>query len=127
MDMSVTLPPFNCSHRLLKHSSCSPLMTLALTCAADDNLSVWHKRAQPFLQYPPENLPLVGWRDPYIFEMGGDGKEWGMLLGSGLKGKGGAVLIYRSASLQEGERPVAVYFLEFLHGVTSAAAQTLLL
>ena len=70
--------------------------------AGDDSLSVWHKRSQPVLQYPPENLPLVGWRDPYIFEVGGNGKEWGMLLGSGLKGKGGAVLIYRSASLHEG-------------------------
>ena len=44
----------------------------------------------------------MGWRDPFIFETGGDGREWGMLLGSGLKGKGGAVLIYRSASLYDG-------------------------
>jgi len=73
-----------------------------LPFVGDDSLSVWHKRSQPVLQYPPENLPLVGWRDPYIFEVGGKGKEWGMLLGSGLKGKGGAVLIYRSASLHEG-------------------------
>lgn len=57
------------------------------------------------LQFPPVNLPLVGWRDPYIFERGGNGKEWGMLMGSGLKGKGGAVLIYRSDDLLTGALP----------------------
>ena len=76
---------------------------------------MWHKRDQPFLRFPPENLPLVGWRDPFIFETGGDGKEWGMLLGSGLKGKGGAVLIYRSASLHEGTAPAAACSLYLIY------------
>lgn len=47
-------------------------------------------------------MPLVGWRDPYIFEVGGSGRQWGMLMGSGLKGRGGAVMIYRSNSLLGG-------------------------
>ena len=51
-------------------------------------------------------MPLVGWRDPYIFEFKGQGGklEWGMLMGSGLKGKGGAVMIYRSDDLSSGEQ-----------------------
>ena len=56
--------------------------------------------------YPPPDMGLVGWRDPFIFEFKGqEGKqEWGMLLGSGIKGKGGAVMIYRSPSLHDGAR-----------------------
>jgi hypothetical protein len=49
-------------------------------------------------------MGLVGWRDPFIFEFKDkNGKmEWGMLLGSGIKGKGGAVMIYRSPELRYG-------------------------
>ncbi len=94
---------------MIDGAGCVELTVCASPLAGDDSLSVWHKRSQPVLQYPPENLPLVGWRDPYIFEVGGNGKEWGMLLGSGLKGKGGAVLIYRSASLHEGATLLAAW------------------
>ena len=70
----------------------------------DPLLANWEKTQQPFLAYPPPDMGLVGWRDPFIFEFKGqDGKEeWGMLLGSGIKGKGGAVMIYRSPSLHDG-------------------------
>lgn len=47
----------------------------------------------------------MGWRDPFIFErkgLEGNGCEWGMLLGSGLKDGGGAVMIYRSENLRGG-------------------------
>ena len=50
-------------------------------------------------------MGLVGWRDPFIFErkgLEGNGREWGMLLGSGLKDGGGAVMIYRSTNLRGG-------------------------
>ena len=63
------------------------------------------KSEEPFLAYPPPDMELVGWRDPFIFEfMGkrGEHKEWGMLMGSGIKGKGGAVMIYRSNQLRSG-------------------------
>lgn len=65
----------------------------------------WSKHSEPFLALPPSAMPLVGWRDPYIFEFKDqDGHaEWGMLLGSGLKGRGGAIMIYRSADLHGGE------------------------
>ena len=53
---------------------------------------------------PPPSMALVGWRDPYIFETrsADSEREWGMLLGSGIKGKGGSVMIYRSKSLRSG-------------------------
>ena len=72
--------------------------------AHDPLLANWEKREEPFLAYPPADMGLVGWRDPFIFEFKGQGgkEEWGMLLGSGTKGKGGAVLIYRSDTLYGG-------------------------
>ena len=105
--------------------------------AEDPLLTRWRKLEAPALPLPPANLPLVGWRDPFIFEVkgerreggglirtaaaaegeggerrnGGDGdgrghrhREWGMLLGSGFKGRGGTVLVYRSDELHGGWR-----------------------
>lgn len=69
-------------------------------------LANWVKSEEPFLPYPPPDMELVGWRDPFIFEFmtkGGQHKEWGMLMGSGIKGKGGAVMIYRSDNLRSGQ------------------------
>lgn len=75
-----------------------------LTCSGRGNLATWYKHPEPFLALPPSSMPLVGWRDPYIFEFKGKNghKEWGMLLGSGLKNKGGAIMIYRSDDLHYG-------------------------
>lgn len=74
--------------------------------ADDDSLETWVKHEEPMIAIPPPNMGLVGWRDPYIFETKSpkDGQhEWGMLLGSGIKGKGGAVMIYRSEDLKAGK------------------------
>jgi beta-fructofuranosidase len=64
----------------------------------------WHKSAEPLIAMPPPSIPLVGWRDPFIFEVGdgSEGSRWGMLMGSGLKGRGGSIMIYRSDSLLGG-------------------------
>ena len=60
------------------------------------------KLEAPLLSLPPPSVPLAGWRDPFIFETGGNGREWGMLMGTGLKGQGGAAMIYRSKDLLSG-------------------------
>ncbi len=80
------------------HSSPSQL------CAAgeDQKLVSWQKAEEPVIALPPADMPLVGWRDPFIFEVGTDTRPWGMLMGSGLKGQGGAVMIYRSDMLLGG-------------------------
>ena len=99
--------------------------------SGDPLLSRWRKLEAPVLPLPPANLPLVGWRDPFIFEVKGEvregmmargeggaegeeeqnnnsdhhrHREWGMLLGSGFKGRGGTVLVYRSDELHGGWR-----------------------
>ncbi len=81
---------------------------------SDPLLANWVKSEEPFLAHPPPDMGLVGWRDPFIFEFHGkDGREeWGMLLGSGIKGKGGSVMIYRSPDLRSGARPES--FLPFI-------------
>ena len=78
----------------------------SVAAAADPLLARWRKVSAPVLPLPPPNLPLVGWRDPFIFEVKGRGglAEWGMLLGSGFKGRGGSALIYRSPDLLAGWR-----------------------
>ncbi|KAL3140314.1 hypothetical protein ABBQ38_004579 [Trebouxia sp. C0009 RCD-2024] len=96
------LPPAECDLNL-------PFVEtqLAAVPEGDPTLAMWSKREEPVLPMPPPDMPLVGWRDPYIFEIKGkqgNGREWGMLMGSGLKGQGGAIMIYRSESLYGGWR-----------------------
>ena len=85
-------------------AACSPLTRICIL--GDPTLAMWSKREEPVLPMPPPDMPLVGWRDPFIFEIKGkqgNGREWGMLMGSGLKGQGGAIMIYRSESLYGGK------------------------
>eukprot|EP00210_Caulerpa_lentillifera_P005193 g4963.t1 len=104
--------------RLRTNEDCGPLppsnMDLNLEfiesqcfAIADPNcekLTIWHKSQIPFLAHPPPNMQLTGWRDPFIlFDKSETGvKEYRMLIGSGIKGVGGAVLIYKSTSLASG-------------------------
>lgn len=94
------LPPAECDLNL-------PFIETQLAAVPEDDptLTMWSKRDEPVLPMPPAGMPLVGWRDPFIFEIKGqqgNGREWGMLMGSGLKGQGGAIMIYRSESLYGG-------------------------
>ena len=79
---------------------------LIVFLTGDKNLVTWQKAEMPLIGLPPSSLPLVGWRDPFIFEVSdsSSGGRWGMLMGSGLKGKGGSVMIYRADSLLGGEQ-----------------------
>ena len=75
--------------------------------ADDHNCVKWRKVEEPFIALPPscDDVPdMVGWRDPYIFEVKGEGdyEEWGILIGSGHKTTGGSVMIYRSKQLSSG-------------------------
>lgn len=83
----------------------------------DDLLIEWKKMEAPFLPFPPAHMQLTGWRDPFLFvantgviDAFGNGfpppehraPTYRMLMGSGIKGKGGAALVYRSSSLTQG-------------------------
>lgn len=91
-------PPDRDLHLPFIESQC-----FAVADPACENLSRWHKADMPFLSLPPPDLPLAGWRDPFIIQRG-DGVDtpWIMLLGSGLKGRGGTALVYHSYDLFQG-------------------------
>jgi beta-fructofuranosidase len=62
----------------------------------DDDLRTWRKRREVVLEGPPDHLDTIGFRDPFVWR---SGDQWGLLVGSGIRGKGGAVLAYRSVDL----------------------------
>ena len=60
---------------------------------SDDALLRWAQDAVPLELPMPPGIRIVGFRDPQVWR---DGDGWGMVLGSGIEGVGGAVLLYRS-------------------------------
>ncbi len=63
-----------------------------------DGLETWEKHpANPVIATTPAGLDLIGFRDPFLWPE--DDGYWYVLLGSGIKGKGGAALLYRSVDL----------------------------
>ena len=76
----------------------------------DDLLVKWNKLQVPFLKLPPksEQYHLTGWRDPFIIYdldvRAANHKQYKyhMLIGSGIKDKGGTALVYGSVRLEDG-------------------------
>ena len=62
----------------------------------------WTKQDAPIIEFPPQGQALAGFRDPYIIQRGGPERPWRIAIGSGLKGKGGTILLYSSDSLLQG-------------------------
>jgi beta-fructofuranosidase len=69
-----------------------------LAVAQDDNLRTWKKLPEPVIPAPPAGLAVTGFRDPYVWR---EGNHWMLILGSGIRGKGGAILLYRSPDLRD--------------------------
>lgn len=60
-------------------------------------MMTWRKYAgNPVIGAPPQGMETTGFRDPCVWR---EGEEWFLALGSGLKGQGGMVLLYRSKDL----------------------------
>lgn len=72
----------------------------AIATSSDPLLERWLKYAgNPVISKPPAGMN-AGFRDPYVWR---EGQEWLMALGSGTKGRGGCVLLYRSQDLRSWE------------------------
>ena len=74
-----------------------------MVCLAtsQDDLITWQKHPRnPILALPPKDIPLTGFRDPFVWQ---NGLGWNMIIGSGYPGKGGAVFLYRSNDLMRWE------------------------
>jgi beta-fructofuranosidase len=74
----------------LKESQC-------LAVSASHDLTRWKKETSPVIAAPPPGLDVTGFRDPVPWRQG---DVWCMAVGSGIRGKGGAVLLYRSHDLR---------------------------
>jgi beta-fructofuranosidase len=71
--------------------------TVLLATAEDDDLLRWKKADRPIIAVPPPGIAVTGFRDPCLWREAGD---WYLGLGSGERGKGGCVLLYRSRDLR---------------------------
>ena len=71
--------------------------TQCLAVAEDDDLRVWKKLPEPVIATPPEGLAVSGFRDPCLWR---EGNQWMLILGSGVRGKGGTILLYTSRDLR---------------------------
>jgi|HubBroStandDraft_4_1064222.scaffolds.fasta_scaffold56007_2 beta-fructofuranosidase len=77
----------------LKESQC-------LAFGTGNDLSHWTKASSAVIPAPPPGLDVTGFRDPAPWRQG---DTWYMAVGSGIRDKGGAVLLYRSADLHHWE------------------------
>jgi beta-fructofuranosidase len=73
--------------------------TQCLATSQDPLLKTWNKLPSPVL-LPPTDRKLTGFRDPFLWR---SGSTWYMGVGSGQKGVGGNVLLYRSPDLRKWE------------------------
>jgi len=74
--------------------------TQMLATAEDDKLLHWKKLKTPVIATPPQGMVVTGFRDPCPWR---EGETWYLGVGSGERGIGGCVLLYRSLDLRHWE------------------------
>ncbi|HEY6491133.1 MAG: glycoside hydrolase family 32 protein [Terracidiphilus sp.] len=74
--------------------------TQILATADDDRLLRWTKLPEPVIPTPPAGITVTGFRDPCPWR---EADAWYLGIGSGERGKGGCVLLYRSQDLRHWE------------------------
>jgi len=74
--------------------------TQCLAAANDPELRSFTKLAAPVIAAPPPGLAVHGFRDPSPWRQGA---WWYAVIGSGIEGKAGAVLLYKSRDLRHWE------------------------
>ena len=97
MIYTAVAPPPSDSDATLRDGSHTWQETQCLAVAQDDNLSSWKKLPEPVIAAPPTGLAVTGFRDPCLWR---EGNSWMLILGSGIRGKGGSVLLYSSPDLR---------------------------
>ena len=71
--------------------------TQCLAVAQDKDLRIWKKIPEAVIAAPPPGLEVTGFRDPALWR---EGDRWMLILGSGVRGKGGMILLYTSSDLR---------------------------
>jgi beta-fructofuranosidase len=80
----------NDGNHLFRESQC-------LATSTDSELKTWTKRSRPVIAAPPAGMKVAGFRDPSPWR---SGDSWYLAVGSGERGRGGDVLLYRSKDLR---------------------------
>ena len=68
-----------------------------LAFGSGKDLTTWTKVPEPVIAKPPAGMDVSGFRDPSQWRQG---DWWYVVVGSGVRGKGGAILLYRSRDLR---------------------------
>ena len=89
-------PPHSPAEATLRDGAHTWRESQCLAVAQDENLRTWKKRLDPVIATPPGGLEVTGFRDPIAWR---EGDNWMLALGSGIRGKGGAILLYSSPDL----------------------------
>jgi beta-fructofuranosidase len=74
--------------------------TQLIAVSEDPTLLSWKKLPEPIIPTPPPNLKVTGFRDPCPWR---EPDAWYLGVGSGERGVGGCVLLYRSQNLRNWE------------------------
>lgn len=89
-------PPDSTGNATLRDGAHTWHESQCLAVAQDENLRTWEKRPDPVISTPPTGLEVTGFRDPVVWR---EGDNWILALGSGIRGKGGVILLYSSPDL----------------------------
>jgi beta-fructofuranosidase len=90
-------PPSSAAEATLRDGAHTWRETQCLAVAQDTDLRTWKKLPEPVIAAPPAGLEVTGFRDPALWR---EGENWMLVLGSGVRGKGGMILLYTSADLR---------------------------
>lgn len=90
VNASLSEATINDGVHLFRESQC-------LATSTDMNLTSWTKTPQAVIPAPPPGIKVTGFRDPAPWK---SGEWWYVAIGSGVLGKGGDVLLYRSRDLR---------------------------
>ena len=71
--------------------------TQCLAVAQDNDLRTWKKLLEPVIAAPPGEFEVTGFRDPHVWR---EGDRWMLILGSGIRDRGGTILLYASPDLR---------------------------
>jgi len=70
---------------------------VCLAFASGSDLTHWTKEPAAVVPTPPPGFDVTGFRDPCPWR---EGDAWYLAMGSGIRGRGGCVLLYRSSDLR---------------------------
>jgi len=90
-------PPSSAADATLRDGTHTWRETQCLAVAQDKELRIWKKLSQPVIATPPTGVEVTGFRDPALWR---EGNKWMLILGSGIRGRGGMIFLYTSSDLR---------------------------